>query len=811
VIPAVLLVAVAAGALTMAVLAVVQPTLPTRLPPVLVWVAATGGAVALALADTAPTGWEPLDLVLRAAFGASVPLAAARAGTVPTCWLLVVSVATLFIAVDAPGALIAGVAAGAFWALTAAGVTTPPAAAVAAAAGLAPMAFAEWPVATGASAAAVALATVPVLLVGLARVQRPLRGRIVLGLSVIAVFLVLGAVAGLAAALSARTDIDRAVDFATSGIDQLGDDDDAARANLRDAAGAFRSAEEDLTTWWARPALAVPGVAQQARAVSTMASAGADLALTAAEASDDADVESIRPRNGRIDLDALAALEEPLDRSVRSLRSADTRLDDVESPLLLSPLADRLQTLRQEVDDALDSADLAAHVVDVVPGLLGADGPRRYFIAFQNPSEQRGNGGLIGNWAELTAVDGQLTLAKTGRIRDLADAAPPESTDPIQGEEEVLAVWGQRLANWTSINFSPDHPTVSRLITQMYPRSGGEEIDGVVAITPLALAGFLELTGPIQGVGFPEALTPDSAARILLHEQYLHFPRERNDEREDFMISVVEGLFDQLTSGELPGPRAISEELSPAVQGRHLQMWAATPEEQDLFERLGVDGSARRDDVDSFGVVTQNAGGNKIDWFLHRSLTYDVAWDPASGVVEGTLTATLRNDVPTSGMPWAVIGWGGDEGDGSRPVEGGENYMILTLLSTFPIEQLTVDGEEVPFERLEELGHHAVRLGVSVPSQSVRTLTASVRGVADAASGYMIDPVSQPAANVDQVTATVRVADGWTLQDVDGDTARDGAATHVTRENAAEAFRLALRAEREDQALSWLDRVRGAG
>lgn len=793
----------------MAVLAALRPPLPTRLPPALVWLAAAAGAAALIPAATAPTGWEPLDLVLRAALGALVPLAAARAGTVATSWLLFVSVATLFIAFDAPGGPVAGVAAGGFWALAAAGSTTPATAAIAAAAGIGPMAYMDWPVATGASTAAVAAATVPVLLVGLARTGSPLRGRLLLAVTAGVLLLGLGAAAGLVAALSARTDIDRAVDFATTGIDQLGDDDEAARASLRDAAAAFESAEEDLTTWWARPALAVPGVAQQARAVATMASAGADLAHTAADASEDADVESIRPRNGKIDLQALAALQEPLDRSLRSLRTADDRLDEIESPLLAGPIADRLQTLRDELDDALGSAELASQVVDVVPDLLGADGPRRYFIAFQNPAELRGNGGLIGNWAELTAHDGQLRLTRTGRSRDLADAAPPASTSPIEGEEEVLAVWGQRVANWTSINFSPDHPTVSRLIAQMYPRSGGQEIDGVIGITPVALAGFLDLTGPIDVAGYPEALSSENAARILLHEQYLEFPQQRGEDREDFLTTVVEVLFDRLTAGELPGPRAIAEALSPAVVGRHLQMWAADEEEQALFDRLDVEGSAARDLVDSFGIYSQNGGGNKIDWFLHRDVTYDVEWDPGTGTVAGTITATIRNDAPAAGLPPSIIGWGGDPGDGSRPVQDGENFMLLTLLSTFPIEQVTVDGEQVGFERMDELGHEAIRLGLSVPSQSVRTLTASVRGVAAPTSGYVVHSLLQPTVNPDAVRATIRLAPGWTAEPVDAAAVTDASSNAVTRENAGDRLRLALRVTPDDAALDWLDRVRG--
>lgn len=802
-----LLVAVAVGALTMAVLAVLQPMLPTRLPPVLVRVAAAAGALAVGIADTAPTGWEPFDLALRVAFGALVPIAASRAGTVTTTWLLLVSVTALLLA-DAPGALVAGVAAGAFWALAAAGVTTPATASLAAAAGIGPLAHLDWPALTGTSAASVALASAPVLLVGLVRTGRPARGRIVVALVCVVVLLGLGAAAGLMAALSARTDIDRAVDFATTGIDQLGDDDEGARANLRDAAGAFASAEEDLTSWWARPALAVPGVAQQARAVATMASAGADLARTAADASADADVESIRPRDGHIDLDAVLALQEPLERSVRSLRTADGRLDGVDTPLLLPPLADRLATLRDEVDEALASADLAASVVEVVPEILGRDGLRRYFVAFQNSAELRAGGGFIGNWAEVTADRGELTLTRSGRSRDLFTVAREVEGNPIEGEEEVLSAWGPIITDWVNVNFTPDHPTVGRLIAQLYPQSGGKEVDGVIAITPPALAGFLQLTGAIEAPGYPEALTAESAARILLHEQYLTFPQDQGEDREAFLGEVVEILFDRLTSGELPGPQAIADALGPAVEARHLQMWSPHATAQQLFGLLGATGDIRSEAAGVFGVFAQNFNGNKIDWFLHREIHHDVEWDPASGAVEGTISVQLRNDAPATGLPGSVIGWGGDPGTGSRPVPDGENFMQLNLYSSLPIEEVTVDGVPVEFGRYREQDHELVRTYVAVPSQSVREVVATIRGVVQPSARYVAHALRQPTVNPDEIRSTVRVADGWAIEDITGGGLGGDDNVALSRGNALEPFQLVVDVDRSARELTLLDRLR---
>lgn len=808
-----LLVAVAVGALVTAVLAVLRPDLPTRVPPVLAWVGVIGGAAAVGVADTAPTGSEPVDLVLRVGFGALVPLAASKAGPLTTCWLHIVAVATLLIAVDAPAGPVAGVAAGAFLALTAAAATTPAMASLTAAAAIAVMAHVDWPVFTGASAAALAVAVVPVLLAGLASAGSPWRGRIVVGTSLAVVLLGAAAAAGLVAALSARSDIDRAVDLARDGIDRIGDDGDRARADLLDAAGAFASAEEDLTVWWARSALLVPGVAQQSRAVTTMASAGADLARTAADATEDADVDSVRPRDGQVDLDALAALQEPLDRSLAALRDADARLDKIETPLLVGPLADRLVTLRTEVTDALGSADLAAQAIDVAPQLLGADGPRRYFVAFQNPAESTANGGFMGNWAEIVADDGLLTLTRSGRSRDLTNGGADPEGRRIEGEPEFVEVYGQSAARfWGNINFTPDHPTVSRIMAQLYPQSGGEELDGVIGLTPHGLARFLELTGPVQVEDYPEALTTENAAQILLHDQYVLFAEEGAEDREGFLSDTVEAVFDTLTSGELSGPRAIAEELGPAVEGRHLQLWSRHEPEQALFRRIGAEGSALRPQgVDSFGIVTQNLNGNKIDWFTHRDLRYEADWNPETGEVEATLTATIRNDAPADGLPASVIGWGGDESLGQTPVADGENFTWVTAYTSYPIEEVTVDGEPTGDLRFDELGHDTVRIYLTVPSQSEREVVIRTRGVVEPSSRYVLRPLRQPTANPDSVSVRVRTPDGWEASDPAGAASPDAGSNAVTWDDALLERFLVIDVDRPSGSRTGLDRLRYGG
>src|SRR5690606_3382174 len=97
--------------------------------------------------------------------------------------------------------------------------------------------------------------------------------------------------------------------------------------------------------------------------------------------------------------------------------------------------------------------------------------------------------------------------------------------------------------------------------------------------------------------------------------------------------------------------------LAPMVDGRHIQLWARAEPSQRFFTSIGADGAVARRAPAAVGVVGQDYHGNKIDWFLRRTLTYDVTWDPRTGRYEGTVEVLLQNLAPASGLPHSVIGW----------------------------------------------------------------------------------------------------------------------------------------------------------
>src|SRR5581483_11610675 len=130
------------------------------------------------------------------------------------------------------------------------------------------------------------------------------------------------------------------------------------------------------------------------------------------QASELLDPAQLRRAGGVIDLAPIEAAAPTLDDAVAQLTSATQSVADSPADTWLSPVdSARADLLGQftALEHTLRSADLAAHIA---PAMLGAQGERRYFIAFQNEAETRGTGGVPGAFAILSADAGHLRFER---------------------------------------------------------------------------------------------------------------------------------------------------------------------------------------------------------------------------------------------------------------------------------------------------------------------------------------------------------------------------------------------------------------
>lgn len=538
----------------------------------------------------------------------------------------------------------------------------------------------------------------------------------------------------------------------------------AARVEFAEAEELFASAGARLRSPLAWPLRAIPLLSTHVGVGSALSDVGSEIASSGIQIADTMRTlpdESLMFRDGAVDLEevrrASAALEDAAKRSDR----IGTALAGMPDGWVASGLAGPRAQARELLPPILDGVRKARAALQGLPSILAEGGTKRYLVAFSNLSELRGAGGLFGYVTELRASDGDLDLEElSGRPTDIF---PPPGEVGLEYPDWFPDDLRQQAEIFQNINMTSDFPTVGRFVVQTAERAAGP-MDGVIAVDPIGIAAVLGLVGPVELETWPRPITAENVAEIAMHDVYVEI--EQNDRRELFFEQLVRAAFDKLTSTDVRLSVATAGTFDAAVRGGHFRMYSDHDADQDTFVELGAAGGVARADgaTDVLSVVSENAAGNKIDWFLKRDIRYRAVLDPDDQSATGSLAVTFRNTAPSAGLPDYVIG-------SKIGLPAGTNRQIVNVIRapTDDLRALAVDGGEAAVSVAAEGALRAYRTNVDVAPRDRSQLTVQTvfqnAVVATPGNGdamiYRLHVLRQPLATPDFVDIEVAAADGW--------------------------------------------------
>ena len=709
-------------------------------------------AIAAWATEASPTGYHSLDKAYVAGLAATTAYfgGTARRWT----WFLPAGVGAA-LAADEVAVALAGVAlALGFWSVLS-NTRTPARSAIVVGLGVA-AAMRTGPVGFhGATALLVGVFLLPVIVSGYRNANRRVKRRarqVALGLGVLVGLVLAGAAVALA---TVGNDLMDGMDLADEGIVAARDaDDELATQRLTEASRLLNSTSGTLEGWFVSPARALPVVGPNLRAVERLTHEVGDLAGVSAAAAAASDVELLRVNDGRLSPDAVANVKASLDSVEGSVKRAQVSVKDVSSPWLLAPITEQMDRLSTELDGNLPDVAAAREAVDVAHSLLAPGGTRRYLVLFVSPVETRGRTGFPGNYAELLVEDGKITMPRFGRVSELEQRGTPGAARKVEGPltEEYLRRYGpfDPLAIWRNVTMSPDLPTIADVVRQIYPQSGGEEIEGLLTVDPAGLAALMKFTPPINVAELPYPLTADNTEDFLQIHQYVAYPD--TSQRIDVLGEVARQTFEQLLAAELPSPKTLVDTLSPAVKGGHIQFTTFTPTERTYFDKIGISGAFTPKAGQVLAVVNNNAGGNKLDAYLQRSLRYEAMWDPATNTIAGKITVQLHNSAAAeSDLPDYVVG-------NLVDLPEGTNRTYLSVYTGHLLDAARLNGQPVNLQSQSELTANVYSTFVDVPPQGTVTLELDVHGTLAYPGLFSFNLMPQPLVETEQVDLTLSVA-----------------------------------------------------
>lgn len=510
------------------------------------------------------------------------------------------------------------------------------------------------------------------------------------------------AVAGLAVvplALEAKdvaSSLLRAQDHAVALKEQMaaGEAEAAAASLQRLQASASHAHRTSSGGLW-DTAAKVPWLGRNVEAVQVTSASIDDIATRGlpplVEAGSTLSVQSFKPRDGQVDVQALAALAPAVTEASQVLaeNADDIRAIDAES--LLGPLVRPVLDLQRQVDDADRAADAAGRVMRLAPAALGATGEQHLLLVFQTNAEIRSTGGLAGVFVLLTTKDGRITLsaqAASGELNLAADGTRQADARLTRDERSAFGtIMGHDVR---STNISPDFPRVARIWADRAERALGEDVDGVVSLDAVAMSYVLRGVGSVKVEGGP-TLTADNAVQRLLHGVYVDF--EEPSAQDAYFESATGRTFEAVMNGRGDWTRIVSA-LSEAASERRLQVWFREKDSQRVIADTAVAGRvAQDDDTPHIGLYVTDAAQSKMQWFLRYDTRAKATTCRADRSQVVLVTTSFRNQFSgdPEKSPWYVTGRG-------TRTEKGNQLLTYRLLAPRGgrVVGFTIDGQERP-------------------------------------------------------------------------------------------------------------------
>lgn len=471
-----------------------------------------------------------------------------------------------------------------------------------------------------------------------------------------------------------------------------------------------------------------------------------DLANSARRATDAAqDLDELWTSDG-VSLEKISTIgahSDSLLEDARVLRSTVDRQLGEESSIWLAPqLIEQLHTVVARTETLDEVADIS--IRSVVERLLGSGEPRTYLLLLGNTAEARELGGFTGGTALVSVQDGAVSLVRADRPIALNEnpSSPRVLSMPVPQRFLDHRPWDYS-QNYTAM---ADFPSLAHALGDLYPAMGGAEVDGVAYMDPTAVAAFVAMVGEVDLPVANTSMTADEVVRFINVEQYERFD-ERAD-REDFLSELMTATFQSIVGSTSDLDLSNASAIVEAVRQDRILFVPFDDAEFTIMETLGVVGGIPNiEGQDYLAVSTLNAGPNKLDTYLHRTVSYEASVDPRTGELTAVVEVTLRNDAPPDLPRYARYNQLG--------LPDATNRAVVVVHTPHDVVDRTGGNEPAMERSFREFGLQRHETVVHVPRGGSRTVTFMLSGTVVAGEEYRLHLGHQPLVNNDAVSLMI--------------------------------------------------------
>lgn len=441
-------------------------------------------------------------------------------------------------------------------------------------------------------------------------------------------------------------------------------------ASVQAAQGELKAAQHDfqqIQAQLAHPDFAlgiagsVPGVSGKISTARGLANIGYDASTLGIEVTGAAlplltRLHSASPGNTSLLTKAdVDALQHALDRSQVLLADIRVQLTQVsvgDLPICAAQ-KDEFSKLTAQLPRAQQLLGEASGLPAAAGWLLGTDAPRHFLIQTLDRTELRPTGGFAGEYGVATVQNGKLQTFTLNNV-DLIDYGHYSNGWAINNRPPATYSWWP-IANWglRDANLSADFPTNAKLVIDVFKKEGGGDVDGLINVTPVAIAHVLKVTGPLYVPVYNETVTADNLEDRIHYYQLTPEGQARNHElfpndtpafaRKRFAQAIAHLLEDRLRHLSAKELMPVAQQVFSDMRGKEIQVYFTNPKLEDLLVKEHAAGAIdTTPGVDGFLIVHTNWSAAKSTPHIKVVERDDVTLDAKGGATHH-LTMTMQN------------------------------------------------------------------------------------------------------------------------------------------------------------------------
>jgi hypothetical protein len=353
-----------------------------------------------------------------------------------------------------------------------------------------------------------------------------------------------------------------------------------------------------------------------------------------------------------------------------AITSADALNSDINRvfSIIDLPISKQISSLL-----GLNFSDIKSEITAAVsagPLLAGADKPKRYLISFQNSAEARGTGGILGAYALIELDKGNLNVLQTGSNASLAGMSLREI--PVVMPAEFLKLYGKNPAILQNSNLSPHFPYGAQVWLGLWKARYGQQLDGVIAVDPIALSYVLRATGEIT-LKSGEKITSENVVEETLKNAYERYEKD-NDARKQYLVDIMNATAAKLTKGEYSKVK-MAKALRDGIKANRILIYSTNKDAQEKLAAVKLGGELKLEANNEYRTVIQNIDASKLDYYLDRSVAIESksCEKDRQTQVRIRVTNTLKTGVGLS--PYVLTR--ADKGKPSSLVTGAHRFKVF--------------------------------------------------------------------------------------------------------------------------------------